>query len=127
MSHPPLRVAHVDDDEDLRAIVKLALEVTGGMVVASCESGQEALEAIPPFKPDVILVDVLMPGMNGPETVDALRSRMDLSDVAVAFATGLDGNDLQLQALLESGAASIIQKPFDAGTLADQLKKLSHR
>ena len=65
MSHPPLRVAHVDDDEDLRAIVKFALEVTGGMVVASCESGQDALETIPPFKPDVILLDVLMPGMTG--------------------------------------------------------------
>lgn len=127
MSHPPLRVAHVDDDEDLRAIVKFALEVTGGMVVASCESGQDALEAIPPFKPDVILVDVLMPGMNGPETVDALRARMDLSDVAVAFATGLDGNDQQFQSLVETGQATVIRKPFDAGTLAAQLTKLSHR
>jgi CheY-like chemotaxis protein len=120
-------VAHVDDDEDLRAIVKLALEVTGGMVVASCESGKEALETIPGFKPDVILVDVLMPGMNGPETVDALRSRMDLSDVAVAYATGLDGNDLDFQSLLESSSASVIRKPFDAGTLAAQLTRLSHR
>ena len=127
MSHPPLRVAHVDDDEDLRAIVKFALEVTGGMVVASCESGQDALETIPPFKPDVILMDMLMPGMNGVETVDALRKRMDLSDVAVAFATGLDGNDQQFQSLVESGQATVIQKPFDADTLAAQLTKLSHR
>lgn len=127
MSHPPLRVAHVDDDEDLRAIVKLALQVTGGIVVASCESGKDALETIPAFKPDVLLVDVLMPGMNGPETVDALRQRMDLSDVGIAFATGLDGSDEQVQALVESGAATIIHKPFDANTLAAQLTRISHR
>lgn len=124
MAHFPLRVAHVDDDDDLLAIVRLALQATAGMQVESCESGAKALEVIPGFEPDVILVDLLMPGMGGLETVARLRERMDLSHVAVAFATGLEDPE-QLRRMSEAGAAAIFHKPFDAFALADRLQRIA--
>lgn len=126
MDARPLRIAHIDDDEDLRAIVKLALQLTAGCPVASCESGFAALEVVPDFHPDVILVDALMPGMSGVDTVEALRARMDLSDVSVVFATGLDDED-RLGELIASGAVAVIQKPFNANTLAAQLQQIRSR
>jgi CheY-like chemotaxis protein len=122
MSSSPLRVAHVDDDEDLRTLVRVALESTAGCAVASCASGPEALEVIPGFRPDVILVDMMMPGMDGLETVRALGDRMHLDNVSVVFATGLDDAD-QLEPLRATGAA-VIAKPFDAIGLADRLHRL---
>ena len=124
MAHSPLRVAHVDDDDDLLAIVRLALQATAGMQVESCESGAKALEVIPGFHPDVILVDLLMPGLGGLETVARLRERMDLSHVAVAFATGLEDPE-QLRRMSEAGAAAIIHKPFDAFALADRIQRIA--
>lgn len=124
MAHFPLRVAHVDDDDDLLAIVRLALQATAGMQVESCESGAKALEVIPGFEPDVILVDLLMPGMGGLETVARLRERMDLSHVAVAFATGLEDPE-QLRRMSEAGAAAIFHKPFDAFALADRIQRIA--
>jgi two-component system, OmpR family, response regulator len=124
VAHSPLRVAHVDDDDDLLAIVRLALQATAGMQVESCESGAKALEVIPGFQPDVILVDLLMPGMGGLETVARLRERMDLSHVAVAFATGLEDPE-HLRRMSEAGAAAIIHKPFDAFALADRIQRIA--
>ena len=126
MAHFPLRVAHVDDDDDLLAIVRLALEATAGMQVESCTSGARALEVIPGFHPDVILVDLLMPGMGGLETIERLRERMDLSQVAVAFATGMEDPE-QLRRIIDAGAAAIIHKPFDAFALADRINRIAPR
>ena len=126
MAHSPLRVAHVDDDDDLLAIVRLALEATAGMQVESCDSGARALEVIPGFHPDVILVDLLMPGMDGVQTVRALRERMPLDDVSIVFATGTDDDD-DLQAMRAAGATSILAKPFDALALAGRLGQLRGR
>ena len=126
MAHFPLRVAHVDDDDDLLAIVRLALEATAGMQVESCTSGARALEVIPGFHPDVILVDLLMPGMGGLETIERLRERMDLSQVAVAFATGMEDPE-QLRRIIDAGADAIIHKPFDAFALAERIHRIAPR
>lgn len=126
MRHFPLRVAHVDDDDDLLAIVRLALQATAGMQVESCASGARALEVIPGFDPDVILVDLLMPGMGGLETIERLRECMDFSHVAVAFATGIEDPE-QLRRIVAAGAATIIHKPFDAFALADHIHRIAPR
>jgi CheY-like chemotaxis protein len=122
MASATLRVAHVDDDEDLRMLVRVALETTADCAVASCASGAEALEVVPEFRPDVLLVDMLMPGMNGLETVDALRERMALDEVSVVFVTGLD--DEEHLAPLRAAGAAIIAKPFDVMLLASDLQRL---
>lgn len=126
MSQVPLRVAHIDDDDDLRAMVRLALQADAGIAVASVASGKDALELVPDFHPDIILVDLLMPGMGGMETVRALRERMDMSHVAVVLATGMD--ELQpVGDLSEAGVSAIIRKPFDANTLASRLEGMRPR
>ena len=103
-------------------LVRVALETTADCTVASCASGAVALDVIPVFRPDVILVDMRMPGMNGLETVEALRERMALDEVSVVFVTGLDEEE-HLAPLRAAGAA-IITKPFDVMVLATDLQRL---
>ena len=126
MNDDRLKVAHIDDDDDLRALVKLALQSTAGCDVQSLDSGRAALDLLPAFKPDVILVDMLMPGMDGVETVSALRERMDLSQVSVLFATGSDDEEW-LRRVRGLGQVEIIRKPFDAYRLAQRLHDIRLR
>ena len=125
MPSSPLRIAHVDDDADLRSLVRHVLESTAGWEVASFASGREALSVIPGFHPDLILMDALMPGMDGLETVRALRRRMSLDDVSVVFATGLDDEDSL--APLRAECDAVIAKPFDALALAGRLGEIRAR
>ena len=67
------RVLFVEDDADIRTVARMALEAVGGFTVLGCSSGAEALEQIEAFGPDLILLDVMMPGMNGLETLESLR------------------------------------------------------
>lgn len=120
-----MRIAHVDDDADLRSLVRLVLESTAGCEVASCASGQEALSVIPGFHPDLILIDALMPEMDGLQTVLALRRLMSLEDVSVVFATGLDDEDRL--APLRAECDAVIGKPFDALALAGRLGEIRAR
>src|SRR5690606_41934526 len=81
------RILHVEDDPSIQAVAKVALEAIGGYDVLSCSSGLEALEAISRFAPQFILLDVMMSGMGGPETLSKLQERIDLADIPVAFMT----------------------------------------
>lgn len=124
MSTVPLRIAHIDDDADLRAMVRLALRMTGTCTLVSCESGEVAQQLVPAFGPDVILVDMLMPGgMDGVETVQALEKSMDLSSVSVVFASGTD-DPRELNRIREACADGMIKKPFDAFRLAEQISRI---
>ena len=125
MPSPPMRIAHVDDDADLRSLVRYVLESTAGCEVASCASGREALSVIPGFHPDLILIDAMMPGMDGLATVRALRRLMSLDDVSVVFATGLDDEDSL--APLRAECDAVIAKPFDALALAGRLEEIRAR
>lgn len=125
MPSSPMRIAHVDDDPDLRSLVRHVLESTAGCEVASCASGREALSVIPAFHPDLILMDALMPDMDGLQTIRALRRRMSLEDVSVVFATGLDDEDSL--APLRAECDAVITKPFDALALAGWLGDIRAR
>jgi two-component system OmpR family response regulator len=112
---------HVDDDESIRAIAKVALERIGGFTLLSCASGKEALGKAADFAPDMILLDVMMPGMDGPSTLQALRNTMNLENVAVIFMSAkVQSSDLELYKKI--GAWNVIIKPFDAMDLSEQLK-----
>lgn len=120
----PLRIAHIDDDADLRAMVRLALRLNGPCTLVSCESGEVAQQLVPGFAPDVILVDMLMPGgMDGVETMQALGRSMDLSSVSVVFASGTD-DPRDLDRIRESCADGVIKKPFDAFRLVEQISRI---
>src|SRR3954447_8846797 len=69
------RILFVEDDPDIQTVAKMALEALGGFTVLACSSGAEALAAVDGFVPDLVLLDVMMPGMDGPATLAALRER----------------------------------------------------
>jgi PleD family two-component response regulator len=118
MVRPPLnRILIVEDEPDIQAIAQLALEAVGGFTVQLCSSGPEALEVAPVFQPDLILLDVMMPGMNGLMTLQALRELPSMANTPVMFITAkIQPQEVALYRDL--GALDVIAKPFDPMTLA---------
>lgn len=121
MTEPLTKILHVEDEMDIQEIVKLALETIGGFTVATCSSGQEALEKAAAFNPDLFLLDVMMPGMDGPETLIALRKEPMFGSTPVIFMTAKVMED-EILRFKEIGALDVISKPFDPMTLADQIR-----
>ena len=117
------KILHIDDEADIRQVARLALETVGGFTVESCASGSEALERVGEFNPDLILLDVMMPGLDGPATFRALRELPDLRDVPVIFVTA-KAMPSELERFRDMGAAGVIAKPFDPMTLPDQLREI---
>ena len=124
MGSAPLRVAFVDDDDDLRAMVALSLKLSHGCALLSCASAEQALRELPAFHPDVILLDFMMPNMNGFQALDALSERMDLRDTRVVITSAAQ---LQERQCREHGASALLAKPFDALQLGDYLVALCGR
>lgn len=116
----PERVLYVEDDPDIRAVAEIALEDVGGFKTAICESGSKALEQAPEFGPELILLDVMMPGMDGPATLKALRKLSGMESVPVIFMTArLQKSEIEEYRAL--GAVGVIPKPFDPMTLSEQI------
>ena len=117
------RILHVDDETDIREVAKLALEAVGGFTVESCGSGQEAVSRAAGFAPDLILLDVMMPGLDGPATFRALKELPECANTPVIFVTA-KAMPPELNRFKEMGAIGVIAKPFDPMTLADQLRSI---
>ncbi len=120
------RILHVEDDDSIIAITRVALETVGGLSVRSCTRGQEAIDQAPGYQPDLILLDVMMPDMDGPTTLAGLKSVLDLSARPVVFMTA-KVHPSEQQAYFELGASEVIVKPFDPMALATQLKTIWER
>ncbi|MCS7002946.1 MAG: response regulator [Dehalococcoidia bacterium] len=110
----------VEDEPDIRAIAKLALEAIGGFTVRVAESGHEALRVAPVVQPDLILLDVMMPGMDGLATFAALRQLPALSRTPVVFMTAKVQRH-EVEHYTSLGALDVISKPFDPMTLASTI------
>lgn len=117
------RILYIEDAPDIQAIAALALEKVGGFTVALCSSGAEALAAAPDFAPDLILVDVMMPQMDGPTTVEALRQVPATAQTPVIFVTA-KVMPAEVERYRALGALGVIAKPFDPMTLADEVRRL---
>ena len=120
------RILHVEDDRSIQAVAKLALETLGGFEVLSCLSGQEALDQVQGFNPDFILLDVMMPGMDGPATLSKLRELVDIEQIPVAFMTA-KVQPQEIEQYRQLGAREVIVKPFDPMTLAAQVRSIWSR
>lgn len=124
MTTPNLgRILLVEDDPDIQAVAQLALEAVGGFQVRICNSGQEALEAGPAFGPDLILLDVMMPEMDGPATLAALRGLPQTETTPVIFMTA-KAQRHEIVAYQSLGAIGVITKPFDPMTLSGTLVQI---
>ncbi len=117
------RIMYVEDEPDIQAVAKLALEMVGGFTVKICSSGEEALRDAVDFAPDMILLDVMMPGMDGPSTLKALRELPSLAVVPVAFMTA-KVQPQEVAHYKSLGALDVIPKPFDPMNLANQIRAI---
>ncbi|MBE0469835.1 MAG: response regulator [Methyloprofundus sp.] len=117
------RILYIEDEADIREVALLALDVVGGFSVKACASGQEALAEAQAFAPQLILSDVMMPGLDGPATIKALREIPSLADVPVVFMTAKVQPD-EINHFKSLGVLDVISKPFDPMILADQVRSI---
>ena len=116
-----IKLLHVEDDADIREIALMALELSGDFDVVQCETGEVALKQVQSYTPDVILLDMMMPGMTGRHTLEKMREMDSLRDVPAIFMTARAQHN-EIEELRDLGAADVISKPFDPIALADQVK-----
>ncbi len=122
MSHLK-RILLVDDDPDVRSVLQMALEVVGQYTVCSCESGAEALARIEAFQPQLVILDVMMPDMDGPETLQRLHACGALKQVATVFLTAKAYAHEQ-ERLRGLGVDGVLTKPFDPMTVSGELQRI---
>jgi CheY-like chemotaxis protein/HPt (histidine-containing phosphotransfer) domain-containing protein len=122
MAAPLERILYVEDEPDIRTIALAVLRKRGGYEVTACASGREAIAAAPTARADLILLDVMMPGMDGPTTLAALRELPETAATPVIFMTAkvMSADVAHLRGL---GALEVIAKPFDPLTLAQQVAR----
>jgi CheY-like chemotaxis protein len=123
MQKPLKSILYVEDDLMVRTTAKLVMEVLGKFEVRECSSGREALVAARDFHPDLILLDVLMPELDGVNTLAMLRRMPHLADVPALFVTGLT-SEADLQRYMDAGAIGVIPKPVMPMRLTGQLQTL---
>jgi CheY-like chemotaxis protein len=118
-----MKVLIIDDDDDIRSVARLSLTRLGGMEVIEAASGAEGVRKGRDEKPDVILLDVMMPAMDGSATLAALRSQPATSATPVIFLTA-KAMRVEIERLRGLGVAGVLTKPFDPRTLPDDVRAL---
>ena len=118
-----MKVLVVDDESDIRRVALLGLKRLGGCEVVEAQSGAEALALASSEAPDVILLDVMMPGQDGPSTLQALQADERTASIPVVFLTA-KAMPAEIERLTRLGARGVLTKPFDPRTLADQIRAL---
>lgn len=115
------KVLYVDDEPDLREIAQMSIELDPELEVRCCATGEEALRIAAEWHPDLVLLDVMMPVMDGPQTLQRLRQERG-STIKVVFITARAGEN-DRQRLRSQGGLGVISKPFDPLQLAQQVRK----
>jgi len=117
------KILLVEDDPDIRVIVKSALEMLAGFQVRACSSGAEALSTVEEFAPQLALLDVMMPEIDGPGVLARLRERPATAALPVIFLTA-KATPQESERLRALGAVGVLSKPFDPLTLHEQLRTI---
>jgi two-component system OmpR family response regulator len=116
-------IMYVEDDPDIQMVAQIALEVVGGLGLHTYSSGSDALAAAATLKPDLLLLDVMMPGMDGPMTLSELRKLPNTASTPVIFMTA-KVQAAEVQHYKSLGALGVIAKPFDPMLLANQVRQM---
>ena len=120
------RILYVEDEPDIRTVATLALRAVGGFEVIACASGVEAIAAAPQARADLVLLDVMMPGMDGPATLKALRKLPATAATPVVFMTAkVQANEVAEYRAL--GALEVIPKPFSPMEVSNQIRAIWER
>jgi two-component system, OmpR family, response regulator len=117
------RIIYIEDDQDIQDIVRFVLEDLAGFTLHFCLSGADAVREAAAFGPDLILLDVMMAGMDGPTTLAALRTQASLANTPAVFMTA-KAQPSEVERLQSLGVLDVITKPFDAPNLAARLQTL---
>jgi two-component system, OmpR family, response regulator len=126
MSGAPDRILLVDDDPAIRAVTEATLRVIGGFDVTSAPGGERAIDICREQGFDLLLIDVMMPHIDGPATIRAMRSEDLLDSMPFVFLTAKVDSESR-DALLSLGAARVIAKPFDPAELVEQIRSVMGR
>ena len=117
------RILYVEDEPDIQTIARIALETVGGFTVEICSSGQEAVQKVDAFNPDLILLDVMMPDMDGPTTMTALRQQTNARETPIIFITAKVQTQ-EVESYKALGAIDVIAKPFDPMALSQKIRDI---
>ncbi len=120
---PLQRILHIDDVPSIQVVTRIALEKLGGFQILSCASGAEALAQVRKFDPDMILLDLELPQMDGIELLQQLSQLIDLQCTPVVLLTGRN-ESVELDDLRQLGVRELLLKPFDPLLLATQLNAI---
>jgi len=120
------KILFVEDEPDIQYVACLALESVGGFTVKACASGKEALQLATNFMPDLILLDVMMPEMDGVTTLQLLRKLPGCESIPAIFLTAKTRAQ-DVEQLKRAGALDIVPKPFDPMTLSRTVLEIWQR
>ncbi|HXR59597.1 MAG TPA: response regulator [Burkholderiales bacterium] len=124
-AQPLNRICYVEDDEDIQRIVRMSLERVGKMTVEVVGDPMQAIERMIAFKPELVMLDWMMPGMDGPTLFKKMREVAETQALPVVFITA-KASQRELDELRTLGAAGTISKPFSPKDLPDQLRAIWH-
>ncbi|MCG2591871.1 response regulator [Ramlibacter sp. XY19] len=119
----PRRILYVEDEPDIRTIAEIALEVVGGFTVTSFANGHDAVAGAARVQPDLLLLDVMMPGMDGLSTLQALRQVPETATTPVIFMTA-KVQAAEINSYKAAGALDVIAKPFDPMALPGVIRSI---
>jgi CheY-like chemotaxis protein len=118
-----MKVLIIDDEEDTRSIASMSLSLLGGLDVLEADNGSDGISTAEKERPDVILLDMMMPAMDGSETLLALQANGSTKDIPVIFLTAKAMNS-EIERLKRMGAVGVLTKPFDPTILANQVRQI---
>ncbi|NOQ14230.1 MAG: response regulator [Methyloprofundus sp.] len=116
----PKQILIVDDEADIRSVVQITLEISGGLEAETCSSGAAAIEFIAKTPPDLVLLDVMMPGMDGPETLKRLKAEPATASIPVIFMTA-KVQPAEVEEYYRMGVAGVVSKPFNPRELVNSV------
>ncbi|MDQ6992526.1 MAG: response regulator [Mariprofundus sp.] len=117
------RILYADDELDLQQVATIALEMVGGFTLKICNSGLEAVAAYEAFAPQLMLFDVMMPDLGGPEAFEKIKRLSVYQQTPIIFMTAKN-KPAEIQQYLNMGALAVIAKPFDPMSLASELQTI---
>jgi len=118
-----MKVLIIDDEEDTRSIASMSLSILGGLDVLEADSGQDGISKAESEQPDVILLDMMMPVMDGSQTLVALQQNPGTKNIPVIFLTA-KAMTTEIERLKRMGAVGVLTKPFDPTILATQVRAI---
>ncbi|WP_269619651.1 response regulator [Zhongshania sp. BJYM1] len=117
------KIMYVEDEPDIRLVAEIALKQVAGFDLKICSDGYEGLDEIGNFKPQLVLLDVMMPGMDGPQLLKRIKEMPEFADIPIVFMTAKAQAD-EVEKLKKMGAENVITKPFNPMTLGNEIRTI---